>query len=144
MESTICSNSRESGRCGVEAKSETSKDIKEAQEHLDQNVLARYAAIASASLLASWAASCPAARMARSAPTPSFGANLALENRDQRRKPKIEAFSAPSSGIVKLLKTRLTDPQDDGLVSCREPGMLGVGQLAFRQLDSTALRDQRR
>ncbi len=43
----------------------------------------------------------------------------------------------PLQGIVKLLKTRLTDPQDDGLVSCREPGMLGVGQLAFRQLDST-------
>ena len=38
------------------------------------------------------------------------------------------------NGIVKLLKTRLTDPQDDGLVSCREPGMLGVGHLAFRQL----------
>ena len=29
---------------------------------------------------------------------------------------------------VKLTKTRLTDPQDDGLESCCEPGMLGVGQ----------------
>ena len=29
---------------------------------------------------------------------------------------------------VKLTKTRLTDPQDDGLETCREPGILGVGQ----------------
>ena len=29
-------------------------------------------------------------------------------------------------GIVKLSRIRLTDPQDDGLESCREPGMLGV------------------
>ena len=27
-------------------------------------------------------------------------------------------------GIVKLLKTRLTEPQDDELVSCREPGLV--------------------
>ena len=32
-------------------------------------------------------------------------------------------------GTVKLTKNRLTDPQDDGLESCRERGMLGVGQL---------------
>ena len=31
-------------------------------------------------------------------------------------------------GIVKLTKTWLTDPQDDGLESCREPGMLGVNR----------------
>ena len=31
-------------------------------------------------------------------------------------------------GIVKLSRIRLTDPQDDGLESRREPGMLGVGQ----------------
>ena len=36
-------------------------------------------------------------------------------------------------GIVKLPKTRLTDLQHDGQMSYREPGMLGVGQLAFRQ-----------
>ena len=29
-------------------------------------------------------------------------------------------------GIVKLSRIRLTDPQDDGLKSRREPGMLGV------------------
>ena len=29
---------------------------------------------------------------------------------------------------VKLTKTRLADPQDDGFESCLEPGMLGVGQ----------------
>ena len=29
-------------------------------------------------------------------------------------------------GIVKLSRIRLTDPQDDGLESCRELGMLGV------------------
>ena len=29
---------------------------------------------------------------------------------------------------VKLTKTRLTAPQDDGLESCGEPGMLGVSQ----------------
>ena len=29
---------------------------------------------------------------------------------------------------VTLTKTRLTDPQDEGLEPCREPGMLGVGQ----------------
>ena len=29
---------------------------------------------------------------------------------------------------VKLTKTRLADPQDDGLESWCEPGMLGVGQ----------------
>ena len=28
--------------------------------------------------------------------------------------------------IVKLSRIRLTDPQDDGLESRREPGMLGV------------------
>ena len=32
------------------------------------------------------------------------------------------------NGTVKLTKTRLSDPQDDGLGSCREPGILGVGQ----------------
>ena len=32
-----------------------------------------------------------------------------------------------AGGIVKLTKTRLADPQDDGLESCCEPGMLGVG-----------------
>ena len=30
------------------------------------------------------------------------------------------------AGIVKLSRIRLTDPQDDGLESRREPGMLGV------------------
>ena len=34
----------------------------------------------------------------------------------------------PPEGIVKLTKTRLTDPQDDELESCRDPGMLGVDQ----------------
>ena len=29
---------------------------------------------------------------------------------------------------VKLTKTWLTDPQDDGFEPCREPSMLGVGQ----------------
>ena len=29
---------------------------------------------------------------------------------------------------VKLTKTGLIDPQDDGLVSCCEPGMLGIGK----------------
>ena len=29
---------------------------------------------------------------------------------------------------VKLTQTRLADTQDDGLESCREPGMLGGGQ----------------
>ena len=58
-------------------------DIKEDQAHLDQNMLARYAALAPAPRFwASRVASLPAARMARSAPTPLFGANLALENRD--------------------------------------------------------------
>ncbi len=33
-----------------------------------------------------------------------------------------------SKGIVKLIETRLTDSQDDGFESCREHGMLGVGQ----------------
>ena len=31
-----------------------------------------------------------------------------------------------AGGIVKLSRIRLTDPQDDGLESRREPGMLGV------------------
>ena len=31
-----------------------------------------------------------------------------------------------AEGIVKLSRIRLTDPQDDGLESRREPGMLGV------------------
>ena len=31
-------------------------------------------------------------------------------------------------GTVKLTQTRLADSQDDGLESCCEPGMLGVGQ----------------
>ena len=35
------------------------------------------------------------------------------------------AFATPE-GIVKLSRIRLTDPQDDGLESRREPGMLGV------------------
>ena len=32
----------------------------------------------------------------------------------------------PFDGIVKLSRIRRTDPQDDGLESRREPGMLGV------------------
>ena len=32
---------------------------------------------------------------------------------------------------VKLTKNRLTDPQDDVIESCREPGMLGVCQPDF-------------
>ena len=35
----------------IEAESEASKDIKEAQAHLDQNVIARYAAVTRASIL---------------------------------------------------------------------------------------------
>ena len=35
-------------------------------------------------------------------------------------------MTLPSDGIVKLSRIRLTDPQDDGLKSRREPGMLGV------------------
>ena len=34
-------------------------------------------------------------------------------------------------GTVKLTKTGLIDPQDDGLVSCCAPGMLGIGQPVF-------------
>ena len=33
------------------------------------------------------------------------------------------------AGTVKLTKTWLTDPQDDGFDFCCEPGMSGVGQL---------------
>ena len=36
------------------------------------------------------------------------------------------AFADYREGIVKLSRIRLTDPQDDGLKSRREPGMLGV------------------
>ena len=40
-------------------------------------------------------------------------------------------------GAVKLTNTRPTDPQDDGLESCRGPGMLGVGQPSSAELDNT-------
>ena len=43
----------------------------------------------------------------------------------------------PLSGIVKLTKTRRTNPQDDRPESCREPDMLGVGQPDSAQLDNT-------
>jgi ABC-type phosphate transport system auxiliary subunit len=43
----------------------------------------------------------------------------------------------PQVGTVKLKETRLTDPQDDGLESSREPAMLGVGQRDSAQLDNT-------
>ena len=33
-----------------------------------------------------------------------------------------------ANGTVTLTKTGLTDPQDDGLAACCEPGMLGIGQ----------------
>ncbi len=39
-----------------------------------------------------------------------------------------EATERLGCGIVKLTKIRLADPQDDGLESCCEPGMLGVGR----------------
>ena len=40
---------------------------------------------------------------------------------------------------VKLTKTRPADPQDDGLGSCQELGVLGVDQPDSAQLDNTFL-----
>ena len=39
---------------------------------------------------------------------------------------------------VKLTKTRLTEPQNDGLGSCHEPCMLGLDQPDSAQLDNTS------
>ena len=66
----------------VEAQFETTKDMKEVQAHLDQNVLVRYAPVASASILDPSGWPLFGGRTARLAPPPLFGANLALENRD--------------------------------------------------------------
>ena len=66
----------------VEAKSETSKEIKEAQSHLDQNMLGQpcRGSLGLDSGLLGWHLF--RCRTARSTPAPLFGANLALENRD--------------------------------------------------------------
>ena len=42
------------------------------------------------------------------------------------KKTRDRLSPASVNGIVKLSRIRLTDPQDDGLESRREPGMLGV------------------
>ena len=67
----------------VEAQFETTKDMKEVQAHLDQNVLACYALVAPASILG--LSSGPFSAGARPGPAPAplpFGANVALGNRD--------------------------------------------------------------
>ena len=46
-----CADPLKHCRTLIEAESEASKDTKEAQAHLDQNVLARYAAVARVSIL---------------------------------------------------------------------------------------------
>ena len=85
----------------IEAESEASKDIQEAQAHLEQNVLARYAAVARPRFWTAPAAdfsavarrqppplgvrSCPdlgSSKPRLSAPAPLFGANVSLGNRD--------------------------------------------------------------
>ncbi len=66
----------------IEAESEASKDIKEAQAHLDQNVIARYAAVTRASILGLSGGLFSAAARPGQRPATLFGANVALENRD--------------------------------------------------------------
>ena len=66
----------------VDTKSEASEGINEAQAHLDQNVLARYATVAPASLLDPSGDFFLAAARPCQRPTSPFGANVALENRD--------------------------------------------------------------
>ena len=62
--------------------------MRDKQEHqgglarLDQNVLARYATVAPASILGSLGWPLFGGRTARSAPVLPFSANVALENRD--------------------------------------------------------------
>ena len=77
------------GRFGADGKAtpEAGKDAG-AQAHLDQNVLARYAAVALPRFWAYQVASFPPPHGPVSDPLPPFGANVALENRvrDQNRK----------------------------------------------------------
>ena len=40
-------------------------------------------------------------------------------------------------GMVKRTKTRLTDPQDNGLECCCKPGILGIGQPDSAEADDT-------
>ncbi len=61
---------------------------------------------------------------------PRAPAGLSLQDGQlmtQRGVLGVERRVAPE-GTVTLKETRLTDPQDDGLESFREPGMLGVGK----------------
>ena len=78
----VCRGRTSGGQCGVEAKSETSKEIKKAQSHLDQNMLGqlRRSSLGIDSGLLGWHLF--RCRTARSTPAPLFGSNLALENRD--------------------------------------------------------------
>ncbi len=57
--------------------------------HLDQNVLGQLAAVAPASILGLSGDLFSAATRSPVSTRPLFGANVALENRDQRRKPKM-------------------------------------------------------
>ena len=57
-------------------------NIKEAQAHLDQNVIARYAAVTRASILGLSGGLFSAAARPGQRPATLFGANVALENRD--------------------------------------------------------------
>ena len=66
----------------VDTKSEASEGINEAQAHLDQNVLARYATVAPASILDPSGGLFLAVARPSQRPTSPFGANVALENRD--------------------------------------------------------------
>ena len=66
----------------VEAKFETSKDIKEAQAHLDQNVLARYAEVAQVSILGLSGGLFPLLPGPVSGPLPPLEQTWHSENRD--------------------------------------------------------------
>ena len=70
-------------RALVEVQSETSKDMKDAQSHLDQNVLGQLRGSSPGldSRPLGWA-SFPTPHGPVSGPLPPFGANVALENRD--------------------------------------------------------------
>ena len=66
----------------IEAQFERSKDIKDVQANMEQNVLAGYATVALASILGLSGGLFSDAARPGQRPAPPFGANVALENRD--------------------------------------------------------------
>ena len=86
-------NALEPCRIPVDTKSEASEGINEAQAHLDQNVLARYAKVAQVSILGLSGGLSSAAARPGQRPATLFGANVALENRGLETNAENEARS---------------------------------------------------